>query len=233
MRSPRLSLLVLLGIALVASLAIAESDRIHERAAMGLSRGMPPREAELARGFVLGEDDRVDEGTKEDVRRAGLSHLLRWCRSGQNGASMRFPKLTRTLIANAKGKPVEIVWPEAEDPPERGHTYTVQTRHDRPGAFSVLVHEAAEGADGKWRATVQVAEPLRPLRIKAKVAPDPEDEKQFRPELEPEQVPLSYQRQLDAEGERKTIRCGEDQRERRAERRAEQRRARASRRLAA
>jgi len=82
MRSPRLSLPVLLGIVLVAWLAIGESDRIHARAAEGLGRGMPPREAELARGFVLGKDDRIDEGTKEDFRRSGLSHLL--AVSGQN-----------------------------------------------------------------------------------------------------------------------------------------------------
>jgi competence protein ComEC len=81
-RSPRPSLPVLLGIALVVALALAERDRIHERAAAGLGRGMPPREAELARGFVLGEDDRVDEETKEEFRRAGLSHLL--AVSGQN-----------------------------------------------------------------------------------------------------------------------------------------------------
>lgn len=82
MRSPRLSLPVLIGIAVVVALALANSDQIHERASEGLGRGMPPREAELARGFVLGEDDRIDEGTKEDFRRSGLSHLL--AVSGEN-----------------------------------------------------------------------------------------------------------------------------------------------------
>src|SRR4051812_50168991 len=43
---------------------------------------MPSREGELARGFVLGEDERIDEGTKEDFRRSGLSHLL--AVSGEN-----------------------------------------------------------------------------------------------------------------------------------------------------
>jgi competence protein ComEC len=43
---------------------------------------MPEREAELARGFVLGEDDRIDPITKEDFRRSGLSHLL--AVSGEN-----------------------------------------------------------------------------------------------------------------------------------------------------
>jgi len=81
-RSPRPSLPVLLGIALVVALALANSSEIRERASQGLGRGMPPREAQLARGFVLGEDDRIDAGTKEDFRRSGLSHLL--AVSGQN-----------------------------------------------------------------------------------------------------------------------------------------------------
>jgi competence protein ComEC len=81
-RSPRPSLPVLLGIVLAVALALASTDEIRARAAEGLGRGMPPREAQLARGFVLGEDDRIDARTKEDFRRSGLSHLL--AVSGQN-----------------------------------------------------------------------------------------------------------------------------------------------------
>jgi competence protein ComEC len=43
---------------------------------------MPEREAALARGFVLGEDDRIDARTREDFRRSNLAHLL--AVSGQN-----------------------------------------------------------------------------------------------------------------------------------------------------
>src|SRR4051794_37464304 len=43
---------------------------------------MPPREAELARGFVIGEDEGIDGATKEDFTRSGLSHLL--AVSGEN-----------------------------------------------------------------------------------------------------------------------------------------------------
>ena len=43
---------------------------------------MPPREAALARGFVLGEDEGIDPKRPEDFRRAGLSHLL--AVSGEN-----------------------------------------------------------------------------------------------------------------------------------------------------
>ncbi len=81
-RSPRPTLPLLAGIALVAAVALAHSGQIRERASAGLGRGMPPREAELARGFVLGEDDGVDPATKEDFTRAGLSHLL--AVSGEN-----------------------------------------------------------------------------------------------------------------------------------------------------
>jgi len=82
MRSPRPTRWVLLGITVVVALALAHSGEIHQRASEGLGRGMPPREAELARGFVLGDDERIDEATKEDFRRSGLSHLL--AVSGEN-----------------------------------------------------------------------------------------------------------------------------------------------------
>ena len=43
---------------------------------------MPEREAALARGFVLGEDDRIDARTREDFQRSNLTHLL--AVSGEN-----------------------------------------------------------------------------------------------------------------------------------------------------
>ncbi len=82
MRSPRPSLPVLLGIAVLVVVALGRSGELRERAADGLGQGMPGREAALARGFVLGEDEEIDERTEEDFRRAGLSHLL--AVSGQN-----------------------------------------------------------------------------------------------------------------------------------------------------
>ncbi len=68
---------------------------------------MPAREAELARGFVLGEDDRVDEATVEDFRRSGLSHLI--AVSGQNVALLAL--LAMPLLA-ALGMPLRtrLVW---------------------------------------------------------------------------------------------------------------------------
>jgi competence protein ComEC len=82
MRSRRLAPPVVLAVAALVLVALLHSTEIRERAAAGLGRGMPAREAELARGFVLGEDEDVDATTAEDFRRSGLSHLL--AVSGQN-----------------------------------------------------------------------------------------------------------------------------------------------------
>jgi competence protein ComEC len=57
-------------------------DALRERAESALGRGMPEREAALARGFVLGQDDAIDPATREDFKRSGLAHLL--AVSGQN-----------------------------------------------------------------------------------------------------------------------------------------------------
>lgn len=82
MSSPHPPLPVLVGILVVAAIALANSGEIRERASEGLGRGAPAREAALARGFVLGEDEGIDARTEEDFRRSGLSHLL--AVSGQN-----------------------------------------------------------------------------------------------------------------------------------------------------
>jgi len=57
-------------------------DDVRERGEEALGRGMPEREAALARGFVLGEDDRIDHGTRQDFQRSNLTHLL--AVSGEN-----------------------------------------------------------------------------------------------------------------------------------------------------
>jgi competence protein ComEC len=58
------------------------TDRIRDRAELALGSGTPPAEAELLRGFVLGEDDRIDAATVDDFKRSGLAHLL--AVSGEN-----------------------------------------------------------------------------------------------------------------------------------------------------
>lgn len=107
MRSPRLSLPILIALAVLVVAGLARSDEIRARAESGLGRGMPAREAELARGFVLGEDGGIDERTKEDFRRAGLSHLL--AVSGQNVTLLAL--LAMPLMA-ALGIPLRerLVW---------------------------------------------------------------------------------------------------------------------------
>ena len=57
-------------------------NQVRERAEQALGRGVPEREAALARGFVLGEDDRIDQRTREDFQRSNLTHLL--AVSGEN-----------------------------------------------------------------------------------------------------------------------------------------------------
>ncbi|HEY5941756.1 MAG TPA: ComEC/Rec2 family competence protein [Solirubrobacterales bacterium] len=82
MSSPRPPLAMIAGILAVTAIALLNSGEIRERASEGVGRGMPAREAELARGFVLGEDEGIDARTEEDFRRSGLAHLL--AVSGQN-----------------------------------------------------------------------------------------------------------------------------------------------------
>jgi competence protein ComEC len=106
MRPGRLTPPLLLAAAAVI-LALFHSDEIRGRAETALGRGMPAREAALARGFVLGEDEGVDERTTEDFRRSGLSHLL--AVSGQNVALLAL--LAMPALA-ALGMPLRarLVW---------------------------------------------------------------------------------------------------------------------------
>ena len=57
-------------------------DRLRNRTEAALSRAMPEREAALARGFVLGQDQEIDPLTVSDFQNSGLAHLL--AVSGQN-----------------------------------------------------------------------------------------------------------------------------------------------------
>jgi competence protein ComEC len=57
-------------------------DDIRRRAEDALGQGVDEGEAALARGFVLGQDDLIDAGVRDEFKRSGLSHLL--AVSGQN-----------------------------------------------------------------------------------------------------------------------------------------------------
>jgi competence protein ComEC len=103
-KTPRLPLLLVVAATL---LVLAHAGEVRDRSAAALGRGAPPREAALARGFVLGEDDEIDPATVEDFRRAGLSHLL--AVSGQNVALLAL--LAMPLLA-ALGLPLRtrLLW---------------------------------------------------------------------------------------------------------------------------
>ena len=57
-------------------------DALRRRAQDAVAAGLPPPEAALARGMVLGQDEQIDDTTRQDWRDSGLSHLL--AVSGQN-----------------------------------------------------------------------------------------------------------------------------------------------------
>jgi competence protein ComEC len=101
-----LALPLLLAAAAVV-LALFHSAEVRARAEAALGKGMPAREAALARGFILGEDEGVDDRTTDDFRRSGLSHLL--AVSGQNVALLAL--LAMPLLA-ALGMPLRtrLVW---------------------------------------------------------------------------------------------------------------------------
>jgi competence protein ComEC len=106
-RAPRPPLPVLLAIAALVVVALFHSAEIRERASAGVGRGMPAREAELARGFVLGQDDRIDPETVEDFRRSGLSHLL-----AVSGENVLLLALLAMPVLGALGIPLRerLVW---------------------------------------------------------------------------------------------------------------------------
>jgi competence protein ComEC len=57
-------------------------DALRRRAEAGVSAGLSPSLAALARGMVLGEDEDISERTSDDFKRSGLAHVL--AVSGQN-----------------------------------------------------------------------------------------------------------------------------------------------------
>jgi competence protein ComEC len=105
--SSRLSLAVLVGVAMLVALALARAGGIRERAETGLGEGMPPREAALARGFVLGDDSGLDQPTKEDFIRSGLSHL-----TAVSGENVTLLALLAMPVLAAFGLPLRerLVW---------------------------------------------------------------------------------------------------------------------------
>jgi competence protein ComEC len=74
-------------------------DSMRRRAETGISAGLSPEFAALARGMVLGEDGDVPETRRDDFRRAGLAHLL--AASGQNIALLCALALPLLMLVGA------------------------------------------------------------------------------------------------------------------------------------
>ncbi len=85
-------------------------DAVRRRAEHGLEHGLHRGEADLLRGMVLGEDERLEPEVKTDFQRSGLAHLL--AVSGQNvmllgilvlfcGRMLGLPLRARLLLALA------------------------------------------------------------------------------------------------------------------------------------
>ena len=51
-------------------------DAARSRAEAGLRRGLPERETALLRGMVLGQDEAIDAGVRDDFQVSGLAHIL-------------------------------------------------------------------------------------------------------------------------------------------------------------
>lgn len=70
-------------------------DTIRGRAERALATGLPAQQAALLRGMVLGQDEALDERTRDEFRASGLAHIL--AASGQNVAlllALALPLLT-------------------------------------------------------------------------------------------------------------------------------------------
>ena len=164
-------------------------DRIRGRAEDALGSELDPDEAALARGFVLGQDDRIEPATRQQFKRAGLSHLL--AVSGQNvmllailggvlfalfGAGLRM-RLVLTLLLIAAYVPIAGGGPSIQRAGVMGAAAILATLAGRPTqrAYPLLLAAAVTllvdprfGSDPGWQlsfaAVAGIALWARPLR---------------------------------------------------------------------
>jgi competence protein ComEC len=134
-----------------------ELDAIRSRAETALGRGTSPPAGDLLRGFVLGQDDRIDQVTIDEFKRSGLAHLL--AVSGQNvlllavlasavlavlGVSLR-ARLVWILIAIAVYVPVAGAGPSIQRAGIAGAAAVVAALASRPSSRWYAVLLAAAG----------------------------------------------------------------------------------------
>jgi competence protein ComEC len=164
-------------------------DGIRSRAETALGGGLGGDEAALARGFVLGQDDRIDAVTREQFRRSGLSHLL--AVSGQNVALLAIlagacfalfgiglrARLVAIVLVIALYVPIAGAGPSIQRAGVMGAAAIVATLAGRPGgrAYPVLLAAATtlllnprSAGDAGWQlsfaAVVGIALWAGPLR---------------------------------------------------------------------
>src|SRR4051794_40545296 len=132
-------------------------DAARRRAERALAAGLPPAQAALARGMVLGQDEALDDRTRADFRASGLSHLL--AASGQNvtllallataglallGVGLR-GRLAGALALVAAYVPLAGAGPSIERAGVMGAAGLVAALAGRPGsrAYALLLAAAA------------------------------------------------------------------------------------------
>lgn len=144
-------------------------DSARRRAERALSEGLRPREAALARGFVLGQDEAVDPLLRQDFRDSGLAHLL--AVSGQN--VMLLCALALPLLAFAGlgvgGRVVALLALIAAYVPLAGAGPSLQ-RAAVMGAAG-LVALAAGRASSRWYALLLAA--VATLALQPRIVGDP------------------------------------------------------------
>src|SRR4051812_13589971 len=132
-------------------------DAVRRRAERAVTAGLPPPQAALARGMVLGQDDALDDTTRAEFRASGLSHLL--AASGQNvallallatsglaalGAGLR-PRFAGALVLVALYVPLAGGGPSILRAGVMGGAALVAALAGRPGsrAYALLLAAAA------------------------------------------------------------------------------------------
>jgi len=147
-------------------------DRVRTRAETALRVGLPPSQAALLRGMVLGQDEALDKRTRDEFRASGLSHVL--AASGANiallltlalpllawaGAGLR-GRLVGALALIALYVPLAGAGPSIQRAGVMGAATTVAALSGRPAsrwyalllaaAVTLLVNPLASGDPG-WQ----------------------------------------------------------------------------------
>ena len=139
----------------------ARSIRCAGAAERAVGSGLDPPRAALARGMVLGEDEALDEATREDFRVSGLAHLL--AASGQNvmllvalglplAALGRRPARAAPRLLVLIALYVPLAGRRSLDPARRGHGRRRPRRRAGQPAGLALVRAAARrgGHARRW-----------------------------------------------------------------------------------